>query len=324
MDPPSLGHRIDRALAPLPGVTGVVVWRIADATPLLTRRAERPFALASVVKLPLMLEVLRRAEAGSLDLDERVPLDAAMRVAGSGVLHLLDPGLAPTLRDLLRLAMVVSDNMATDALFARVPPADVERAMHALGYASLRVPHTITAMLRSCAGFDDGAEDAPGTATDDPGDYAALRARFADATRARPDDPDGASPTRGDRATPLDVARMLLDLHRGRLLGEPWRVLALTILSDCQTNARIPARLPEGTRVAHKTGTLRGRTNDAGIVQTPTGPVVVTLFQEGERDERLASAALAEVALAVYEVTSALDAGSVGASDAGSSRTAGA
>jgi len=310
MEPPCLGHRIDRALAPLPGVTGVVVWRIADAAPLVTRHAERPFALASVVKLPLMLEVLRRAEAGSLDLDERVSLDAAMRVAGSGVLHLLDPGLAPTLRDLLRLAMVVSDNMATDALFARVPPADVERSMHALGYASLRVPHTITAMLRSCAGLDGGDTVGAGAASADPGAYAAMRARFADPSGARPADPDGASPERGDRATPLDTARMLLDLHRGRLLGEPWRALALTILTDCQTNARIPARLPEGTRVAHKTGTLRSRTNDAGIIETPAGPVVLALFQEGEPDERVASAALAEVASAVYEMTSAVDDGS--------------
>jgi beta-lactamase class A len=297
----TLGARIDHLVASLPGVTGVVVWRPDAEAPLLARHAERTFALASVVKLPLLLETLRRAERGALDLGERVRLDEAARVAGSGVLHLLDTGLAPTLRDLLRLAMVVSDNTATDALFARVPPHEVEAAMHALGYASLRVPHTIEAMLRSCAGLGDHA------------DYAAMRARFADAASARPTDPDGASPTRGDRATPLDVARMLVDLQAGRVLGEPWRTLALTILGDCQTNGRIPARLPEGTRVAHKTGTLRGRTNDVGIVETPSGPVVLALFQEGEPSERLASAALAEVALAVYEVMSAPPASSPGA-----------
>jgi len=294
----TLAARIDHILAPLPGVTGVVVWRPEDDAPLLTRHPERTFALASVVKVPLMLETLRRAERGDLDLGERVRLDEADRVAGSGVLHLLDAGLAPTLRDLLRLAMVVSDNTATDALFAHVAPREVESAMHELGYASLRVPHTIEAMLRSCAGLGDHA------------DYAALRARFADTASARPSDPDGASPTRGDRATPLDVARMLADLQAGRVLGEPWRTLALTILGDCQTNGRIPARLPEGTRVAHKTGTLRGRTNDVGIVETRSGPVVLALFQEGEPSERVASAALAEVALAVYEVMSASPASS--------------
>ena len=289
----TLATRIDALVAPLPGVTGVVVWRPEAEAPLLAREAERTFALASVVKLPLLLETLRRAERGALDLDERVSLDETGRVAGSGVLHLLDAGLTPTLRDLLRLALVVSDNMATDALFARVAPREVEAAMHALGYPSLRVPHTIAAMLRSCAGLDDRAG------------YAAMRARFADAASARPSDPDGASPTRGDRATPLDVARMLVDLHAGRVLGEPWRTLALTILGDCQTNGRIPARLPEGTRVAHKTGTLRGRTNDVGIVTTPSGPVVLALFQEGEPSERSASAVLADVALAVYELMSA-------------------
>jgi beta-lactamase class A len=298
----TLAARIDALVAPLPGVTGVVVWRPEADAPLLTRHADRTFALASVVKLPLLLEVLRRAERGSLDLDERVPLDDSGRVAGSGVLHLLDAGLAPTLRDLLRLTMVVSDNMATDALFARVPPRELAAAMHALGYTSLSVPHTISDMLRSCSGL--GADAA----------YAAMRERFADPDAARPTDPDGASPTRGDRATPLDVARMLVDLHAGRVLGEPWRTLALTILGECQTNGRIPARLPEGTRVAHKTGTLRGRTNDVGIVTTPSGPVVLALFQEGEPTERRASDALADVALAVYEVMSAPPSPEAGAS----------
>jgi beta-lactamase class A len=293
MTSPELAAVIDPLLAALPGTTGVIAWRIGDGEPLLARHADRPFALASVVKLPLMLEVLRRAAADEIDLAERVVLTEAERVPGSGVLHLLDPGLAPTLRDLLRLAMVVSDNAATDRLFARVPPGELERAMHGLGYGSLRVPHTITEMLRSCAAA------APGAA------YQEMRARFRDPTWERPVDPDGASSERGDRASPRDVARMLVDLHEGRVLGGPWRALALEILEDCQTNGRIPARLPEGTRVGHKTGTLRARTNDAGIVHTPSGPWVLVLFQEGERDERRASEALAEVARAVYDAAEA-------------------
>ena len=289
----ALSDTVDALLEGVPGRTGVVAWHPDDAAPFLARRAEEPFALASVVKLPLMLTLLRRSAGRALDLDERVSLRDEHRVAGSGVLHLLDAGATVTLRDLLRLAMVVSDNTATDMLFARVTPLQVEAEMHALGYASVRVPHTIAQLLRSCAGVGADAT------------YTELRARFADPSAARPDDPDGASAERGDRATPLDVARMLRDLHVGRTLPDAERALALTVLDDCQTNGRIPARLPEGVRVAHKTGTLRGRTNDVGIVQTPAGPVVLTLFQEGERDERLASATLARLARAVYDACSA-------------------
>ena len=293
LHPSGLAATVDRLLGGLPGTTGVVVWRPGDAAPLLARHADRPFALASVVKLPLMLQVLRLAAAGAIDLAERVTLTDAERVPGSGVLHLLDPGLAPTVRDLLRLTMVVSDNAATDRLFARVPPAELERSMHALGYGSLRVPHTIMEMLRSCASAGAGST------------YDEMRTSFRDPHRQRPADPDGASNERGDRASPHDVARMLVDLLEGRLLEGSWRDLALQILEDCQTNGRIPARLPEGTRVGHKTGTLHARTNDAGIVHTPSGPWVLVLFQEGERDERRASAALADVARAVYDVACA-------------------
>jgi len=289
MDPHPLGLRVDATLRELPGRTGLVAWRPDEPAPLLARHADEPFTLASVVKLPLMLTLLRLSARGALDLNERVSLRDADRVAGSGILHLLDAGASLSLRDLLRLTMVVSDNTATDLLFARVPPEEVERAMHGLGYSSLRVPHTITQMLRSCSGLSEDA------------DYSAMRARFADAAAPRPDDPDGASPERGDRATPRDIARMLVDLQAGRALPEAQRSLALEILYDCQTNARIPAQLPEGVRVAHKTGTLRARTNDVGIVQTPSGPLVLCLFQEGERDESRASRTLASVARIIYD-----------------------
>jgi beta-lactamase class A len=295
-----LGVTVDRLLARVDGTAGVIAWRTGDPTPLLARHADRPFALASVVKLPLMLQVLRLAAAGRLDLGERLPLGEDDRVPGSGVLHLLDAGLAPTVRDLLRLAMVVSDNAATDRLFALVPPADVEGAMRALGYTSLRVPHTIMQMLRSCGSLEPGAG------------YGDLRAHFHDGARERPADPDGASPERGDRASPLDVARMLVDLVAGRVLTGPWRALALEILADCQTNGRLPARLPEGTRVAHKTGTLYARTNDAGIVYGAAGPFVLVVLQEGERDERRASGVLAEVARAVFDHVEASGAASPG------------
>jgi beta-lactamase class A len=131
--------------------------------------------------------------------------------------------------------------------------------------------------------------------------YEALRAEFRDPARAVPPAPEGASPTAGDRATPADLARLLADLHAGALLGPPHTALALSILEDCQTNGRIPALLPLGTRVQHKTGTLRGRTNDVGIVHAPSGPFVLVLMNEGEDDERRASATFARAARWLFD-----------------------
>lgn len=276
-------------LAEADGTTGLVAHRLDGRGPRYEAHADRPFALASVMKLPLLVHLLRRADAGALDIDERLVLGAADRVAGSGVLHLLDPGLAPTVRDLMRLMMVVSDNMATDALLARTSLAAVEAEMHALGYRSLHLPHPVRRMLASLTTLGEDA------------DYAAMRAAFADPRRARPADPDGASPTHGDRATPADLARLLVDLHAGRLLAPATTAFATQVLEDCQTNARIPAELPEGTRVGHKTGTLPGRANDVGVVHAASGPFVLVLLQEGEPNERRASQVLARAARWVHD-----------------------
>ncbi len=50
-----------------------------------------------------------------------------------------------------------------------------------------------------------------------------------------------------------------------------------------KTNARIPAKLPDGVTVAHKTGSIDHLTNDCGIVFSPYGDYVLTLFYNGNR-----------------------------------------
>jgi beta-lactamase class A len=284
-----LPEPLQTILAEADGVTAVVAFRLDGSGERIAWLAERPFALASVMKLPLLVHLLRRADAGTLDLDARVPLVDADRVAGSGVLHLLDAGLAPTVRDLLRLMIAVSDNMATDLLIARTDLSAVEAEMESLGYASVRLPHTIRRMLAS---FTTLGSDAA---------YAEVRAQFRMPDRETPSDPDGGSPERGDRASPSDLARLLVDLHAGRLLTATTTSLALQILEDCQSTSRIPADLPRGTRVAHKTGSLRGRSNDVGIVHAPSGPFVLALMNEGEEDERRAGLVLARAARWVFD-----------------------
>jgi len=287
--PTSLPEPLARILAEARGITAVVAWRLDGGGERIAHLADRPFALASVMKLPLMVHLLRRVDRGELDLDHRVPLREADRVAGSGVLHLLDPGLAPTVRDLVRLMMIVSDNMATDALIASTELTAVEAEMRGLGYPSVRLPHGIARMLASMTtlGLDAG--------------YAEVAAQFRLPEREIPPDPDGSSPERGDRAAPADLAALLADLHAGRLLAPTTTALALEILGACQTNSRIPADLPRGIRVAHKTGSLNERANDAGIVHGPAGPFVLVLMNEGEPDERRASLTLARAARWVFD-----------------------
>lgn len=93
--------------------------------------ARRP--AASVVKIPILIELLARAQAGDLSLEERMRLDGASKVGGAGVLLELHEGLELTLRDLGILMIVVSDNTASNMLIDRLGMDAVNRRMEAIG-----------------------------------------------------------------------------------------------------------------------------------------------------------------------------------------------
>lgn len=113
----------------------------------------RVMPTASVFKLPLLVEVFRQAEAGALDLDERVTLRAEDIVMGSGILRDFQPGLQPTLRDLAMIMIVVSDNGATNLLLDRVGgPEAVNATMRELGLPSIVVHRRIAFGETTAAG----------------------------------------------------------------------------------------------------------------------------------------------------------------------------
>ncbi|MDQ2952157.1 MAG: class A beta-lactamase-related serine hydrolase [Chloroflexota bacterium] len=77
----------------------------------------------------------------------------------------------------------------------------------------------------------------------------------------------------------------------------------LARLERQKINDRLPARLPAGVVVAHKTGNLPGVTHDAGIIVTPSGPriVVVMTWDAGGP----ANALIAAIGAAVYDASRA-------------------
>jgi beta-lactamase class A len=78
----------------------------------------------------------------------------------------------------------------------------------------------------------------------------------------------------------------------------------IAMLGGQQFNEMIPARLPEGARVAHKTGWVADYFHDAGIVYPPTGkPFVLCILTKGyeEADEAAASEFIAELSQLIYQ-----------------------
>ena len=88
---------------------------------------------ASVIKVPVMVELFRQIEAGMLKADELVEVRDADRVPICGVLTLMHSGLQATLLDLCYLMITISDNMATNLLIERLGIENINNTMRSLG-----------------------------------------------------------------------------------------------------------------------------------------------------------------------------------------------
>lgn len=101
---------------------------------------------ASTIKLPVLAAAFHRAEQGLLDFDKRIELTTSGRVAGSGVLKELMPGVAPTVRDYAVLMIIVSDNLATNVLVDGLGGVDsINQTLKTeFGLTAMRLNHKVT------------------------------------------------------------------------------------------------------------------------------------------------------------------------------------
>ncbi len=78
--------------------------------------------------------------------------------------------------------------------------------------------------------------------------------------------------------TARDVMRLFLAMYRGTAVSAAASEDMLTVLARQQVNDRLPAGLPDGTVIAHKTGDLDGVAHDAGLIYTPAGPRIAVVL----------------------------------------------
>jgi beta-lactamase class A len=110
---------VRRLVEDVEGVAAVYARRLDATDEVVVGDVDEAFPTGSAAKLLVLLAYATATTGdGGLDAGERIRLTASYQAArkGSGVLRFLDPGLAPTLADCATLMMIVSDNVATDAL----------------------------------------------------------------------------------------------------------------------------------------------------------------------------------------------------------------
>jgi beta-lactamase class A len=103
--------------------------------------------------------------------------------------------------------------------------------------------------------------------------------------------------------SPRDLLTFFRLLGNGYLLSPEASKEMREVLLRQKVNDRLPSLLPEGTRVAHKTGELVAVRNDAGIVYAPSGAYVIAVLGSGV-DEGEATAAIARLSRKVYDLFS--------------------
>lgn len=234
------------------------------------------FPMASTYKIPIALKLLERVDAGQEKLSRMVTLGPDDFHPGSGTLTALfnppgfnEPGVALSLRHLLELMLLISDNSATDVLLREVGgPEAVNARLAALGIQGIRVDGPTKEMIE-----------------------AARR--------------NGGRPVARDQATPDGMAALLVKLVQGEALRPESTELLLDILRRCQTgNARLKGILPEGTVVRHKTGSLNYTTNDVGIIELPDGAgrvAIAAFVKESDQPTEKRERAIAEMSRAAHD-----------------------
>lgn len=231
--------------------------------------ADDSYPMASVLKIPVLVEAFHQMDQGAFTLNDRYPLTYPLKNIGSGVLTYLDDGLMPTVRDLLTLMIIISDNTATDVVMRRLGVEKIDGYMKELGVGNIHMAFDIRGIFDDMFGHDMA----------DPKTY------FGDWSQKRtpPDaNRDGvafAGGSRNNAATPRDMTRLCAMIYRGEIISREACDGMLHILLQQTLNQRLPRFLPYGVPFAHKTGTLSGIRNDAGILYArETDHIAITVF----------------------------------------------
>src|SRR3990170_368078 len=269
-----LRARLQRLARQLDGVIGIGVKATWDGAEIYVE-PDRPFPTASVFNIPVLIELLLQAEEGRLSLDERVTVTEALKSPGSGVLKELSSSPGLSLSDLAMLMIIISDNTATDILVQRVGTAAINRRLASWGFAVTRVPMDCRRLLFEMAGRPDG----PFTPEARVEVEKILRTRERAFTGRAYADADN------NLTTPREMIRLLEMLVTDRPLSPRVREQALFYMRKQQIRDRLPLHLPPDTDVAHKTGSIGGVRNDAGIMFVPRGPVLVCAFPRDLKED---------------------------------------
>jgi D-alanyl-D-alanine carboxypeptidase (penicillin-binding protein 5/6) len=213
-------------------------------------KADQAMPTASLIKLPVMISTYEQIEKGKLDPKELIELKKSDQVPGSGILtsH-FSPGTEISLRDAIRLMIVYSDNTATNLVLDKLGLPTTNECMERLGCRDTKINSKV--FKRETSINKDRS-----------------RKYGLGSTSAQ------------------DMVKLCELLYEKKLVTEDACKAMLANMYACDDKLKVPRLLPPGTKVAHKTGSVNASRTDAGIMETPSGPIAYCILTDKNKDQR--------------------------------------
>lgn len=108
--------------------------------------------------------------------------------------------------------------------------------------------------------------------------------------------------------TAADLMLIYERIAKGKMVSKKASREMINILLDQKFNEIIPAKLPQGVKVAHKTGSITGVQHDSGIIYLQDGRkyILVLLSKFNPEDEKKVIGILADASEAIFDYINAL------------------
>lgn len=259
-------------IAAVPGAVVGVYLKDLDGGTEWRVNADTVFHAASTMKVPVMIEFFRQFEEGRFARDEQIRLENRFASIVDGSAYSLNAGDD-------------SDSLMYARVGTMVPVRELVERM--ITRSSNLATNAVIALV--------DPRRAQQTA----------RALGAATMMVRRGVEDGKAFERGlnNTTAPRDLGVLLESIVTQRAASPESCREMLAILERQEFNEEIPAGLPPGTRVAHKTGEITGVLHDAAIVFPPQGraPFILVVLTKNIDDQRQARALIQDIARFTWE-----------------------
>jgi beta-lactamase class A len=266
--PPQASVLLERIRALIEGRDVGLVLLPRDGRDTVMIEPDKVFHAASTMKVPVMIELFRQAEAGQLRLEDRLPIVNEFHSIVDGSVYTLRVGddsdtevykavgQTMTLRELCEAMITVSSNLAANLLIERLGVENIRSTVARLGGAGMDVRRGV----EDQKAFDRGLNNT---------------------TTAR------------------GLALLMQKLASGEAVSARADAEMVAILKRQKFNDAIPAGVPGGTPIAHKTGTITKIHHDAAIVYGPR-PYVLVILVRGIQEQKESAALMAALSREIW------------------------